>query len=1343
MKSTPSSPECRKNDEHVEGIRDGITTAKIAEDALHKNEELYRTTIEAAIDGYCRIDMNGRILEVNDAHCQLFGYARAEMLGMKISNMEVSYNPEQVAIHLHNIMESGSDRFETKLRTKDGRILDVEISALYSEKAGPGFLAFARDITDRKRAEEWEHHLINLLLTVRNVNKLLIHEDDTKILIEKACFNLTETLCYSNAWIVLLNTDGSVMATAESGIDEKFAAIQEQLYSGKSPFCVDSVLKHEGIVVIDQQNPNCDGCPLSDEYAGMTEMACRLSFDERVYGVLVVSMPDYFVQDEEEQDIFAEIGNDLGYALHKIDAENALRESEQKYRTLADNGRILIWTSGKDKLCDYFNLPWLQFTGHTMEQELGNGWAESVHPDDVENCIKVYTEAFDRREMFTREYRLRRYDDEYRWILDDGSPRYDSKGQFIGYIGHCLDITERKDTEMELSDSEQKFKSLYNNAPLSYQSLNEDGCLINVNPTWLKMLGYEREEVIGKSFAHFLHIDWKPHFEKNFPEFKRRGYVHDVQFRMRHKDGHYMYVSFEGCIGYYPDGSFKQTYCVFKDITAQKYAEDKLAEEAVRRRIFIEQSRDGIFVFDENGKICEANLGFANMIGYPLQEIIRMNLWDIDILWTREQLLETIQNMEGGHIETIYRCKDGTVLDVEVSADKVLVGGQSLTFCVCRDSTERKQAEEEMEKYKQIVSSTPDGISLVDKNYRYSIVNDAYELFSDKKREELIGLTVAEYLGDELFYDEIKDHFDRCLKGETIRYQTWVQYPKLGERFVDVTYSPYINKNGKIAGVVANTRDITGMKLDEEALRALAETSLITDENIFNFLARKLAVSQGTKYALIARIDDEQKIAHTVAVWIDGTYAENFSYSLEDTPCNDVITGDQCFYFSDIQKLFPRDHLLKEMGAESYWGTPLKNSHGKIIGLLALIDNKPMKKRSQTSTLLNSFAARVAAEMERQHSEEALKESEEKLSVAMETSEYGFWDIDLDNKTVYMSPTTYTIYGYDMEELPPTLEELLSFIHPNDKEMFLENIESSIRQIIPFHLNVRIKNRSGELVWLSLKGKPVDIDESGKVHHLIGTQVDITPWVKAEKALLYARAAADESNRMKSELLKNITHELRTPLTAVIGFSELMLSEDMEKDENRFKEYIRYINQGGKDLLIIVNRILDFTNLENGLMGPLQLQSINIEDMISEIQSSLLTKAVKKNIKMTAEIDPDLEDIVADKNKFKDILYNLVENAIKFTHEEGSINVEANRVNGAFLFSVHDTGIGIEKEKIKKIFEPFVQMDGSLSRKFGGTGLGLALVKKLVEMHDGHIRVESETGKGSTFIFEIPVDLGE
>jgi len=132
-------------------------------------------------------------------------------------------------------------------------------------------------------------------------------------------------------------------------------------------------------------------------------------------------------------------------------AEDAIRESEERFRLIANTAPVLIWMSDMDKLCTYFNEPWLEFTGKSLESQLGNGWANGVHPEDLERCLRIYTKAFDRRERFRMEYRLRRKDGDYRWVLDIGVPRFNQHRSFVGYIGSCIDVTERKRSEEALS----------------------------------------------------------------------------------------------------------------------------------------------------------------------------------------------------------------------------------------------------------------------------------------------------------------------------------------------------------------------------------------------------------------------------------------------------------------------------------------------------------------------------------------------------------------------------------------------------------------------------------------------------------------------------------------------------------------------------------------------------------------------------------------------------------------------------------------------------------------------------------------------------------------------------
>lgn len=175
------------------------------------------------------------------------------------------------------------------------------------------------------------------------------------------------------------------------------------------------------------------------------------------------------------------------------EAELQMRESELQYRTLANSGQALIWTSDTDKLCNYYNNVWLNFTGHSLEDEVGRSWTEGVHPDDVNRCVAVYESAFDRRANFSMDYRLRRYDGEYRWLQDDGCPRFNSQGEFIGYIGYCLDITERKTAEENLKIT----ASVFENTQEAVVITDANNTIIDVNPAFFQITGYARGEVLG------------------------------------------------------------------------------------------------------------------------------------------------------------------------------------------------------------------------------------------------------------------------------------------------------------------------------------------------------------------------------------------------------------------------------------------------------------------------------------------------------------------------------------------------------------------------------------------------------------------------------------------------------------------------------------------------------------------------------------------------------------------------------------------------------------------------------------------------------------------------------
>jgi PAS domain S-box-containing protein len=290
-----------------------------------------------------------------------------------------------------------------------------------------------------------------------------------------------------------------------------------------------------------------------------------------------------------------EMALDVSFALDNFERQaelmrttDAMRESEQQYRTLADSGQALIWTSGPDKLCNYFNRPWLDFTGRALEQEMGNGWAEGVHPEDHQHCLDVYVSSFDRREKFTREYRLRRHDGEYRWLLDDGNPRFNTQGEFLGYIGHCLDITERRCAEKASRENEERLRLALSAARQGLYDLNVQTGEVKVSPEYATMLDYDpavfRETI--DAWVERLHPDDQPRAAGVFRDYVAgRRPEFQAEFRQRTRAGGWKWIlSLGKIVDRSPDGQPLRMLGTCTDITERKRIESDLAAQLAELR---------------------------------------------------------------------------------------------------------------------------------------------------------------------------------------------------------------------------------------------------------------------------------------------------------------------------------------------------------------------------------------------------------------------------------------------------------------------------------------------------------------------------------------------------------------------------------------------------------------------------------------------------------------------------------------------------------------------------------------------------------------------------------------
>jgi len=301
---------------------------------------------------------------------------------------------------------------------------------------------------------------------------------------------------------------------------------------------------------------------------------------------------------------------------HKyIQAEKDILDNEiQYFFGLVDSGVTLIWSSGKDKLYNYFNEPWLKFTGRNLEQEIGNGWMERIHPDDYECYFNTYTTAFEKHEKFDIDFRLHHASGEFRWIRVLGKPRYDNKSEFIGYIGHCFDINDRKITEELLIESEMRYRRLFESAKDGILILDaETGMILDVNPFLINLLGYTKEEFIQKAIWDIgIFNDILANKEK-FLELQKNEYVRyeDLPLKTHFKCA----INVEFVSNVYLVNGHKVIQCNIRDITRRKQTEEKLKYEQFLMRALIDSIPDHIYFKDCESRFIRINNAQAELFG--------------------------------------------------------------------------------------------------------------------------------------------------------------------------------------------------------------------------------------------------------------------------------------------------------------------------------------------------------------------------------------------------------------------------------------------------------------------------------------------------------------------------------------------------------------------------------------------------------------------------------------------------------------------------------------------------------------------------------------------------------
>jgi len=581
-------------------------------------------------------------------------------------------------------------------------------------------------------------------------------------------------------------------------------------------------------------------------------------------------------------------------------------------------------------------------------------------------------------------------------------------------------------------------------------------------------------------------------------------------------------------------------------------------------------------------------------------------------------------------------------------------------------------------------------------------------------------------------------------------------------------------------------RDITEQKRREKMLRAIARgTAISTGDKFFAAGVRHLAEALDVSHVLIAEwAGGGRRRVRTLAVWEGGRPGDHFEYDIADTPCRKVLAGETYLDSETAGDRHPRDPKLKRWKIRGYWGMPLLDEAGRTLGHLAVMDTRPIRPDETAASVLNIFAARAAAELERRGAEKGLS-SEVEMNCLLNIIARDFIDHPADDATQFALRTLaeftdsdrgyWVTYSADQTEFymthywcssgaapppePARKGTLSPGAWPHDGLLRGQTVEISDAETLP----APARRELGQFLSGSVRAVVlVPTFHHNRIVGFMGFDIARAPkrWSlgemsllrqvgntialgqargEAENALRQAKEAAEVANRSKGEFLARMTHDLRTPLNVILGFAELLLDDAALQPPQR--DNLKRIYRSGQYLLELIDNVLEMSRLESG-RTPINTSRFDLFELLDSLRQMLQLSAESKGLELAFEIGGDVPRYVTgDRAKLHQVLINLLENGIKFA-TSGRVTLRVGREPPDFLrFEVEDTGPGIDPEELDRLFEPFVQTAaGRQSQR--GTGLGLCISSKFVQMMGGKIQVRSRPGAGSVFGFTLPAGSG-
>ncbi|MEM9005255.1 MAG: PAS domain S-box protein [Cyanobacteria bacterium P01_F01_bin.86] len=1024
-------------------------------------------------------------------------------------------------------------------------------------------------------------------------------------------------------------------------------------------------------------------------------------------------------------------------------AEQELILKQNHLEALLNNLPHITWIKDEQSRFIAVNQPFAQVAGTTAEALVDKTdldlWpvelAQAYRADDFQVLRSGQRKVV--------EEKVARADGTMGWLETTKTPFRDADGKLAGTVGIAADITDRKRIEAALAESEAKYRRLVEGGQELIWSTDEQGRFTYLSPQFKTLTGWEASEWIGKLCVEAVHPDDQERVAASHQALARDAVAGSVEFRLSHRNQSYCWVNVSYNPVFNAAGVLVGQQGTLTNINERKTAELALQASQEHLHRLTENIPGMIFRYvlhpDSSNEFTYVNPYVRELYEMEPEEILQhaRSPWeivhpdDVDFLAsTIQQSAETLQPLVVEHRFIVP--KGGLRWGQNIARPQRQDNGDVVWEGVSFDITDRKTAELALQaseaKYQRITESVPGVI------YRYVLHPDGRDEFTymSPQVQQLYELAPDDVLQNaQLIWDRV--HPDDLLRvSEAVRVsaeslqpfsvEMRLRFPQERIKWVEAHSRPERHGNGDIVwdGVVLETSD---RKQAEEKLAVLSERLNLAIESA------EIGIW-------------EWAIEDNILIWDDRMFAlygiapEDFSGHYEDW----------------LKLLHPEDVARMKEQEEA-----ALREHGYATTEFRIVrpDGEVRFLYSNVSSLRNErgeVVRTIGLDMditERKQAEIALEKEVLRRAAVFNASPDGIHIMDRSGNLVEANASFAQLLGYSLEEVShlnvadwdaqwsyAELQDMLKN-YPTDTYSTFETLH----------------RRKDGVVF------PVEITECSMEWNgefaLVCISRDISERKRAEVQLKRTNQELARATRLKDEFLANMSHELRTPLNAILGMTEGLQDEVFGQINAQQLKSLMTIEQSGSHLLELINEILDLAKIEAGNI-ELTYSAVSVTHLCQSSLTFVKQQSLEKGVQLHLQTPWDLPPIRVDERRIRQVLINLLNNAVKFTPSGGSVTLKVSplqpdesydspgntpRHNPYYLrFTVTDTGIGIDPDELNHLFQPFVQIDSALNRQYEGTGLGLALVKRIVELHRGHITVTSEVGVGSCFVIELPYD---